>query len=122
MTKGSDLGGEPAYSKEDLNERYENLEKELLNLKVERDSLQQKFSESSEKLAMAFSQKENALKDLNTEVQRRKNLEGEFKQFTATFASRQKSLISLHSELKTNIEKWRTQTPISVPKSFGCPE
>ncbi|TKY57917.1 Centromere-associated protein E [Spatholobus suberectus] len=118
--KGSGLGGETAYSKEDLNERYENLERELLLLKVERDSLLQKFSESSEKLAMAESQKEIALKDLNTEVQRRKNLEGEVKQFTAAFASRQKSLISFHSDLKTKIEKWRIQTPISVPKSFGC--
>ncbi|RDX87764.1 Kinesin-like protein KIN-7N, partial [Mucuna pruriens] len=118
--KGSGLGGETAYSKEDLNERFENMERELLLLKVERDSLLQKFSESSEKLTMVFSQKENALKDLNSEVQRRKNLEGEVKQFTAAFSSRQKSLISFHSDLKTKIEKWRAQNPISVPKSLGC--
>ncbi|KAH1212274.1 hypothetical protein AAZX31_14G088500 [Glycine max] len=115
--KGSDLGGETA--KEDLNERYENLERELLLLKVERDSLLQKFSESSEKLSMVSSQKENALKDLNTEVKRRKNLEGEVKQIAAAFANRQKSLISFHSDLKTKIENWRAQTPILVPKSFG---
>nr|KYP46210.1 Centromere-associated protein E [Cajanus cajan] len=118
--KGSGLGGETAYSKEDLNERYENLERELLLLKGERDSLLQNYSESSEKLAMVSSQKENVLKDLNSEVERRKNLEGEVKKFTAAFASRQKSLISFHSDLKTKIEKWRAQTPISVPKSFGC--
>ncbi|XP_061374259.1 kinesin-like protein KIN-7N [Gastrolobium bilobum] len=110
--KGSGVGGEIAYSKEDLNERCENLERELQLLKEERDSLLKKFSESYEK--------ENALKDLNTEVQRRKNLEGEVKQFAAAFACRQKSLLSFHSELKTKFEKLRVQTPISVPKPFGC--
>ncbi|CAJ1972785.1 unnamed protein product [Sphenostylis stenocarpa] len=118
--KGSGLGGETAYSKEDLCERYESTERELLLLKVERESLLQKFSESSEILSMVSSQKENVLKDLNAEVLRRKNLEGEVKQFAAAFASRQKSLISFHSDLKTKIEKWRSQTPISVSKSFGC--
>ena len=69
------MGGETA--KDDLNERYENLERELLLLKVERDTLLQKFSESAEKLLMVSIHKENALKDLNTEVLRRKNIEGE---------------------------------------------
>lgn len=121
MTKGSGLGGEIAYSK-DLNERYESMEKELLLLKDERDSLLLKFSESSEKFAIVSSQKENALKDLNTEVQRRKNLEGDLKQFIADFTCRQKSHISFHSEHKTKIDKWRDQTTISISvlKSFGC--
>jgi len=116
------LGGETesAYSKDALNERYESLERELQLLKIERDSLLEKFSESSDKLAIVSSQKENALKDLNIEVQRRKNLEGEVTQFTAAFVCRQKSLISLRGDLKTKIEKWRAQTPISLPKSFGC--
>ncbi|XP_057718799.1 kinesin-like protein KIN-7N [Arachis stenosperma] len=118
--KGSDLGGETAYSKEVLNERYESLEKEFLLLKDERDSLLQMFSESSQKLAMVSSQKENALKDLNTEVQRRNNLQGDLKQFTSAFACRQKSLISFHSEFKTQIEKLRAQTLSSVPKSVDC--
>ncbi|XP_047168850.1 kinesin-like protein KIN-7N [Vigna umbellata] len=117
--KGSGLGGETAYSKEDLCERYESMERELQLLKVERESLLQKFSESSEKLSMVSSQKENVLKDLNTEVLRRKNLEGEVKQFAAAFASRQESLSSFHSDLKTEIGKWRAQTPNSLPKSFG---
>ncbi|KAG2390285.1 Kinesin-like protein [Vigna angularis] len=117
--RGSGLGGETAYSKEDLCERYESMERELHLLKVERESLLQKFSESSEKLSMVSSQKENVLKDLNTEVLRRKNLEGEVKQFAAAFASRQESLSSFHSDLKTEIGKWRAQTPNSLPKSFG---
>ncbi|CAL0322518.1 unnamed protein product [Lupinus luteus] len=118
--KGSCLGGENAYSKQVLNERYESLEKEFLLLKEERDSLLQKFTESSEILAMVTSQKENTLKDLNTEVQRRKNLEGEVKQFYAAFTLRQKSHMSFHSECKTIVEKLRPQAPISVPKSFDC--
>ncbi|XP_058725101.1 kinesin-like protein KIN-7N isoform X1 [Vicia villosa] len=109
--KGCGLRGETetAYSKDALNE---SLEKELLLLKNERDSLLQKLSESSDKFAMVSNQKEDALKDLNTEVQRRKNLEGEVKQFTAAFVRRQQSLISLRSDLKTKIENWRAQTPI----------
>ncbi|XP_057422885.1 kinesin-like protein KIN-7N [Lotus japonicus] len=117
--KGSDLGGETAYSKNDLTERCESLERELLLLKDERDSLLLKFSESSEKLATVSRQKEKALQDLNTEVQRRENLEGEVKKFSAAFACRQKSLISFHSEVKTKFEKLRAQTPIPVLNSFG---
>lgn len=120
MIKGSDLGGETAYSKDDLKERSESLERELLLLKDEKDSLQQKFSESFEKLAIVQSQKENVLKDLNSEVQRRKKLEGEVMQFTAAFACSQKSLISFHSELKNKNDLFRAQTKISVPKSFLC--
>lgn len=119
VTKGSDLGGKTAYSKNDLTERCESLERELLLLKDERDSLLLKFSESSEKLATVSRQKEKALQDLNTEVQRRENLEGEVKQFSAAFACRQKSLISFQSEVKTKFEKLRAQTPIPVPNSFG---
>lgn len=100
---------ETAYSKDALNE---SLERELLLLKNERDSLLHKLSESSDKFAMVSNQKENALKDLNTEVQRRKNLEGEVKQFTTAFVRRQQSLISLRSDLKTKIENWKAQTPI----------
>ncbi|KAK2452657.1 P-loop containing nucleoside triphosphate hydrolase superfamily protein [Trifolium repens] len=115
--KESGLGGEIASSKDALDE---SLEKELLLLKNERDSLLQKFTESSDKLATVSIEKENVLKDLNTEVHRRKKLEGEVKQFTSAFVCRQKSLISLRSDLNTKIEKWKAPTPISVPKSFGC--
>ncbi|GAU26912.1 hypothetical protein TSUD_05820 [Trifolium subterraneum] len=118
--KDSGLGGEIASSKDAFNERYESLEKKLLLLKNERDSLLHKFTESSDKLATVAMEKENVLKDLNTEVRRRKKLEVEVKQFTSAFVCRQKSLISLRSDLKTKIEKWKAQTPISVPKSFGC--
>ena len=62
MTKESGLGGEIASSKDALDE---SLEKELLLLKNERDSLLQKFTESSDKLATVSIEKENVLKDLS---------------------------------------------------------
>lgn len=101
-------------------DKYDSLEGEFLLLKDERDSLLQMVSESSQTLEMVSNQKENALKDLNTEVLRRKHLEGEVKQFTAAFASRQRSLMSFHGEFKSKVEKLRGQVSISVPKSLGC--
>ncbi|XP_054794104.1 kinesin-like protein KIN-7N isoform X2 [Prosopis cineraria] len=101
-------------------DNYNSLEREFLLLKEERDSLILMVSESSQRLEMVSNQKENTLKDLNTEVQRRIHLEGEVKQFTAAFASRQRSLMSFHDEFRTTVEKLRAQTTISVPKSLGC--
>ncbi|KAI4316588.1 hypothetical protein L6164_024557 [Bauhinia variegata] len=146
--KDSDLGGEIATSKEamssefnsikerycvleeDLNTsnrllevmkyRYDSLERDFLHLKDERDSLLQMVSESSQRLASISSEKENALKDLNIEVRRRKNLDGEVKRFTATFACRQGQLASFHNEFKAQLEKLRAHGSISVPKSLGC--
>ncbi|OMO70846.1 hypothetical protein COLO4_28466 [Corchorus olitorius] len=81
---------------EDSKERYGSLEREFQLLKEERDSLLKTVSESSQKLTLVTDQKENVLKDLNTEVQRRKDLEKEIKHFSVAFASRQKSLMSIH--------------------------
>ena len=148
MTKDSDLGGETAFSREALSselnsikeryngleeelnssnrllealkERYVSLEREFLLLKEERDSLLQMISESSQRIELVSSQKENALKVLNSEVHRRKNLEGEIKQFTAAFAFRQRSLMSFHNEFKIKLAELRAQSSISVPKSLGC--
>lgn len=100
-------------------ERYGSLEREFQQLKEERDSLLNKVSESSQTLTMVTDQRENVLKDYNTEVEKRKNLEEEIKQFSAAFACRQKSLVSFHSDLKSKIEKLRAQNPVSVPKSLG---
>ncbi|KAF3963152.1 hypothetical protein CMV_012433 [Castanea mollissima] len=101
-------------------ERYDILEREFRLLKEDRDLLHQMVSDSSQKLSLVTDQKENVLKDLNTEVQRRKNLEEEIKQFSVAFASRQRSLISFHSDIKSNCEKLRTQCLVSLPKSRGC--
>lgn len=101
-------------------ERYDTLEREFQLLKVDRDLLHQSISESSQKLALVTDQKENALNDLNTEVQRRKNLEEEIKQFSVAFASRHRSLMSFHSDVKSKCEKLRSQYLISLPNSLGC--
>ncbi|KAG7972164.1 hypothetical protein I3843_07G169400 [Carya illinoinensis] len=101
-------------------ERYDSLEAEFQLLKEDKDHLHQMVSESSRKLALVADQKENVLKDLNTEVQRRKNLEEEIKQFSAAFASRQRSLVSFQNDVKSKCEKLRAQYLVSVPKSLGC--
>ncbi|XP_041020030.1 kinesin-like protein KIN-7N isoform X2 [Juglans microcarpa x Juglans regia] len=101
-------------------ERYDSLETEFQLLKEDRDHLHQMVSESSRKLALVADQKENVLKDLNTEVQRRKNLEEEIKQFSAAFASRQRSVVSFQNDVKSKCEKLRAQYLVSVPKSLGC--
>ncbi|XP_050265629.1 kinesin-like protein KIN-7N isoform X2 [Quercus robur] len=101
-------------------ERYDSLEREFRLLKEDRDLLHQMVSDSSQKLSLVTDQKENVLKDLNTEVRRRKNLEEEIKQFSVAFASRQRSLASFHSDINSNCEKLRTQCLVSLPKSRGC--
>lgn len=100
--------------------RYNNLETKFHHLTEERDTLCKMVSESSQKLALITDQKENVLKDLNTEFQRRKDLQEKIKQFSVAFARRKTSLVSLHSEFKSKIEEMRTENPVSAPKSFGC--
>lgn len=116
LKKEFDLGNELM---EATKERYCSLERELQLLKEERDSLLKEVAESSQKLALITDQKENVLKDLNSQVQRRKDLEEEIKQFSVAFGCRQKSLVSFHNELKSNIEKLRAQNPVQVPKTLG---
>ncbi|XVE95056.1 hypothetical protein REPUB_Repub02eG0063700 [Reevesia pubescens] len=99
-------------------ERYGSLEREFQLLKEERYSLLKTVSESSQKLTLLTDEKENVLKDLNTEVQRSKDLEEEIKQFSVAFASRQRSLTSIHGEFKSKIEKLRAENPVSVHKSL----
>ncbi|KAK8601013.1 hypothetical protein V6N13_059241 [Hibiscus sabdariffa] len=99
-------------------ERYGSLEREFQLLKEERDSLQKSVSESSQKLTFVTDQKENILKDLNSEVQRRKDLEAEIKQFSVAFASRQRSLASIHGEFKSKMEKLRAENPVPLHKSL----
>lgn len=99
-------------------ERYGSLEREFQLLKEERESLLKTVSESSQKFTLLPDQKENVVKDLNTEVQRRKDLEEEIKQFTSAFASRQRSLAAFHSELRSKVENLRAQNPLPVSKSL----
>jgi len=147
MIKDCTLGGEIACWKKKLDEdiktiqeKYQNLEKELdLNnqllatsrdrynslerefhlLKEERDVLVQNVSSSSEKLELFTNQNENVLDTLNAEVKRRKHLEEEIKQFTAAFAFRQSSLVSLRSDFDSVIDSFKAQKPISISRSPG---
>lgn len=105
---------------EESKQRYATLENEFQILRKERDSLQKMVSESSRELALVTDQKENVLKDLDTEFQRRKDLEEKVKQFSVAFACRRTSLASFHSEFKSKIEKLRAQNPVSAPNSLKC--
>ncbi|CAN4122525.1 unnamed protein product [Withania somnifera] len=145
--KDCTLGGEIACWKKKLDEaiktiqeKYQNLEKELdLNnqllaasrdkynslemeyhlLKEERDVLVQNVSSSTEKLELVTNQNNKVLEDLNAEVNRRKHLEEEIKQFSAAFAFRQRSLLSLRSDFDSVIDSFKAQKPISVSRSPG---
>ncbi|KAF8079579.1 hypothetical protein N665_1017s0002 [Sinapis alba] len=90
---------------------HERLEKEVQFLKEERDSLDVAISQSTQRLRVIASDKENALKDLYVEVKRRKEMEEEIKQISFAFSSRQKSLISFHNEIKSKMQKLTTQNP-----------
>ncbi|OWM80620.1 kinesin-like protein KIN-7N isoform X2 [Punica granatum] len=99
--------------------KYHGLETEFLAMKDERDSLLRAVSESTQKASLATEQKEKALKDLFTEVQRRKYLEENIKEFSTAFVGRQKFLHSFHGELKSKLERLEAENKASVPKSLG---
>ncbi|KAL3371797.1 hypothetical protein AABB24_008367 [Solanum stoloniferum] len=100
-------------------DRYNSLEREFHLLKEERDVLVQNVSSSSEKLELFTNQNEKVLDTLNAEVKRRKHLEEEIKQFTAAFAFRQSSLVSLRSDFDSVIDSFKAQKPISISRSPG---
>lgn len=144
--KDGDLGGEMAICKENLisgisaikdkyngiqkeldesnqllgvsREKYCRLERDFQLLKEERDLLLQSVSESTSKVSLATDRRENVLRDLNSEVQRRKNLEGEIKKFRMAFVGRQNSLASFQSEVRLKLDKMRDGSTVSVPKSL----
>ncbi|KAH7523757.1 hypothetical protein FEM48_Zijuj06G0045900 [Ziziphus jujuba var. spinosa] len=146
--KGCAVGGEIGYWKENLSDelhtikeryhdlemelqsnnqlleackqRYDTLEAEFLLLKEERDSLHKMVSESSKELALVTDQKENVMKDLNTESHMRKGLEEKIKQFSVAFACRKMSLASFHGEFKSKIERLRAQNRVLALKSLEC--
>lgn len=101
-------------------QRYESLETEFQLLKEERDSLHKTVSESSERLLLVTDQKENIVKYMKEELQRRKDLEEKIKQFTVAFCNRKTSLMSFHSEFKSKVESLKAENVVSVPKSVGC--
>lgn len=103
-------------------QEYDNLERELKLMKDERDSLRKMVSECVEKLEMEKELKETALKELNNEVQRRRDLGEGIKRFSAAFATRHKSFMSFNSEIMSKTEELRTNNNwvvVPVPKSLG---
>lgn len=94
-------------------ERIHGLERESQLLLKERDDLLLTASDSSKRLASLNQQNEKILRDLASEIQRRKDLEEEIKQFSITFASRQRSLMSFHSEFKSKLEHLKAQSPVA---------
>ncbi|MCD7471532.1 hypothetical protein HAX54_012022 [Datura stramonium] len=100
-------------------DKYNSLEREFHILKEERDVLAQNVSSSNGKLELVTNQNEKVLEDLNAEVKRRKHLEEEIKQFSAAFACRQRSLVSLRSDFDSVIDSFKAQKPISISRSPG---
>ncbi|KAL6207963.1 hypothetical protein ACLB2K_018915 [Fragaria x ananassa] len=98
-------------------QRYETLETEFELLKEERDSLHKTASESSERLLLFTDQKENIVKYMKEELQRRKDLEEKIKQFSVAFCNRKTSLVSFHGEFKSKVESLKAEYGVSVPKS-----
>ncbi|KAK1406689.1 hypothetical protein QVD17_38297 [Tagetes erecta] len=97
-------------------ERVHGLEKESRLLLEERDALLLTVSDSSKRLDSMSQQNEKILQDLTCEIQRRKGLEEEIKQFSTAFASRQRSLLSFHCDFKSKLDHLKAQSPA---KSFG---
>lgn len=100
-------------------QRYDTLETEFQLLKEERDSLYKTVSASSERLLLVTDQRENIVKCLKAELQRRKDLEEKIIQFSVAFGNRKTSLVSFHSEFKSKVENLRAENPVPVPKSVG---
>lgn len=100
-------------------ERYDKLESEYQILRGERDSLLQTVSESNRTLSLISDEKENIVKDLNAEVQKRKNIEEEIKHIGVAFASRQKSFASFHNEFKSKVEILISKNPAQHPNLLG---
>lgn len=100
--------------------KHSTLQKQFQVLKEEQDLLLKSLSDSTQRLTLATNQKENALKDLNSEVQRRRFIEEEIKQIGIAFAGRQKSLLSFHSEFKSKLEMViKAENSVSAAKSLG---
>lgn len=99
--------------------KYHSLEREFHLLKEDRDALHQRVSSSSEMLELVTGQKEQVLKELNTEVRKRKNFAEEIKKFSIAFAGRERSIMSSHSDFKLIYETLKAENPTSLSKSHG---
>lgn len=104
---------------EELNSRYLDLERAFHVLEQERDSLLDNITKSGEKLTLVSEERQMLLERYKSEIQKRKELELEIKQFSTEFACRQRSLASFHSDFKSRIKDLKTQNPVVVINSLG---
>ncbi|KAJ9567621.1 hypothetical protein OSB04_003587 [Centaurea solstitialis] len=100
-------------------ERIHGLERESQLLSEERDDLLKSVSDSSTRVASLTQQNEKILQDLRCEIQRRKDLEEEIRQFSIVYASRQRSLVLFHNDFKSKLDNLKAQSPFLLPKSCG---
>ncbi|KAF5188121.1 Kinesin-like protein [Thalictrum thalictroides] len=100
-------------------ERFHSLERECNLIREERNSLIQKLCVSAQNLSLVTDQKAKISKDLNMEIQRRKDLEKEVKQFSLAFSERQRSFIAVNNEFKAKIENLRRLNPVQYPNLMG---
>ncbi|KAK9756502.1 hypothetical protein RND81_01G102200 [Saponaria officinalis] len=105
---------------EDTKARCLDLERRLLVLKEDRESLLENVAKLDQNLSLVSEEKETFLQKYNAELQRRKDLEEGIKQFSVTFASRQRSFTSFHSDLKSRIQTLRSHNHAVLPNSLGC--
>ncbi|PIA57039.1 hypothetical protein AQUCO_00600041v1 [Aquilegia coerulea] len=107
---------------ETTKERFHSLERECNHIREERNSLIQKLSISAQNLSLVTDQKTKLSRDLNMEIQRRKDLEKEVKQFSLAFSERQCSFIAVNNEFKAKIENLRRLNPVQYPNLMGTVE
>lgn len=93
-------------------ERIQFLEREYNCLREERDSLVQKLCLSAQNTTSVNNQKTKISKELIMEIQRRKDLEEEVKQFSLAFSCRQRSFTSFSDEVNAKIESRKCANPI----------
>ncbi|KAJ4965160.1 hypothetical protein NE237_017009 [Protea cynaroides] len=97
-------------------ERCHGLERECNLMREEKTYLVQRLTKSSEKLALVSDQKENVLRELNLEAQKRKDLENKIKHFEQDFAHGRRIFISFCSDLKSKMENFKAPSPTPIPK------
>ncbi|CAH9065472.1 unnamed protein product [Cuscuta epithymum] len=96
----------------DSREGYNSLDKQFSVLKEERDTLIERVTDSTQKVAHLMEQKEKVLKNLSVEERRRRELEEDITDFSHAFTRRQKTLMTLQSDFRSIIDNFKAQNPV----------
>ncbi|CAH1434763.1 unnamed protein product [Lactuca virosa] len=94
--------------------RVHGLQKESQLLSEERDDLLLTVSDSWKRIASLNEQNEKILQDLTCEIQKRKDVEDDIKEFSVGFVSRYKSYKLFSSEIKSKVEHLKAQKPCAL--------